>query len=286
MLGILLVLASTASFTGAVVLLAVGARSNPTRSGVRLLSSTVGGRPGLIGEILNVTGWILEILGLARVSLTMTQVLGTTGQVMVVGLAAAVLREPLRRRDVLGAGAVIAGVTIVGFVPPSRSNSLPGLRQLVWLVLLLGPIALAPHILRRTGRPRGPALCAVGAGMAYSLSGLSTKGLTDALVSHRWLPGLLALAGVFGFGFLASISELEALQRGRAVTVVPLETALDTIIPIVCAPIFFAERWPAGTTAQTLLAGGILLTLLGGVVLARDAAPVLARHAAAPAPNP
>lgn len=282
MLGIALVMASTAAFTGAVVLLAVGARRNPGRSGVRLLSSTVGGKHGFAGEILNVTGWILEILGLARVSLTLTQVLSTTGQVMIVGLAGAVLHEPLRRRDILGAGAVIGGVTIVGLVPPTRSGSLPGVGRLLWLVVLLGPVALAPHGLRRAHRTASAALCAVGAGVAYGLSGMSTKGISDALVSHRWLPGVVALAGVVGFGFLASVSELEALQRGRAVTVVPLETALGTIIPIVCAPMLFGERWPAGASTQTLLAGGIVLTLIGGVVLARDAAPVVARSASVP----
>lgn len=286
MLGIVLVLASTASFTGAVVLLAVGARGNPGRSGVRLLSSTVGGKPGLVGEILNVAGWILEVLGLARVSLTLTQVLSTTGQIMIVGLAGAVLHEPLRRRDILGAGAVIGGVAIVGFVPPARSDSLPGLGRLALLVALLGPVALTPHVMRRLRRLANPATCAVGAGFSYALSGMSTKGLSDALVDHRLLAGLVALAGVFGFGFLAAVSELEALQRGRAVTVVPLETAVGTVIPILCAPLIFGERWPVGPAVQTLLAGGILLTLIGGVVLARDAAPLVARSAAVPAVHP
>ena len=90
-----------------------------------------------------------------------------------------------------------------------------------------------------------------------------------------WLAGAAACAGL---GF---VDELGGLERGEAAVVAPIYLALQTVIPSVCAPLLFREHWRAAAGAQSLLAGGILLTLVGIVIVSHHHQGVVRAYARA-----
>jgi uncharacterized membrane protein len=140
---------------------------------------------------------------------------------------------------------------------------------------------VAPFALRRARRPSGALVLASAAGVAYALSALFSKQLANLLHDAQAVPFLLALAAAGICAVLGFINELGALQQGEASVVTPLDRALQTIIPIACAPLLFGEHWPADGGARALLASGILLTLLGILVVSHHPEPVRRAPAAA-----
>jgi drug/metabolite transporter (DMT)-like permease len=91
------------------------------------------------------------------------------------------------------------------------------------------------------------------------------------------------VAGAAACAALGFLGEIGALQRGEASVVTPVYRALQTVIPIACAPLIFGEHWPAAIAAQGLLVGGIALTLGGIVVVSRHHEGVVRAYAHAPA---
>ena len=126
---------------------------------------------------------------------------------------------------------------------------------------------MLPYALRFLRRPVSPNLGAVSAGIAYALGGVFSKGAAEALSAEQVLALGLLILGILLVTLLGFAVELDALEHGRASVVASIVLALHTIVPIACAPFVFDEAWPTGPLLQSLLAAGILLTLLGTLVL-------------------
>ena len=76
--------------------------------------------------------------------------------------------------------------------------------------------------------------------------------------------GTLLIVAVLGF-----MGELGALDRALAADATPVYRALQIMIPIAVAPLLFGEHWPSAIGAQSLLAGGLLLTVAGILLVSR-----------------
>ena len=127
----------------------------------------------------------------------------------------------------------------------------------------------------------GATVLAASAGVGYALSALFSKELTNLLHHVQVLPLLLALAGAAACAGLGFVAELGALERGECAVVRLIYLALQTVIPIVCAPLIFGEHWPAAARAQVLLAGGIVLTLVGIAIVSHHHEGVVQAYARA-----
>ncbi len=288
-LGAILILASAAAYNSAPVLLALEARSRLDQRGTSLVAGVLQGSAGILGMILGGVGWVLQLLALTRISFTLAWVLGASGVAVLLLLSHWLLHEPIGRQQVVGILAITVGMVAVGLIHPARSVTLPTLGH--WLVLLsvLTPIVILPQVPRFLRSPHRPLIAAVAAGTAYTASGLLTKSLSDLIsrgeflgilarglsgtLTERWfLPAVLFLVGVAVFSVLGFMGELDALQHGRASSLVPVIGGLQTIIPILLAPALFDERWPAEFWAQVILGLGILLAVTGSVILSRGSA--------------
>jgi|SRR5579875_1302120 len=271
LLGLLLVLAATIAYNGSAILLAMAARARGGDSGAGLLATSMTELSGAIGLGLTLAGWGLELLALTRVSVTVDKLGLTLGFPVLLALAAWRLNERIGWREVLGLLAIGAGMLVIAFLPMHRSGVNPSWRSWVLLAALLLPGVLIALLVRLTevNRPWMAMVKAGGAGLGYSLSGLLTKGIADRLQhgSYAGVAVLLLAAGIAGA--LGFVCELEALQIGRASAVVPIVAALQTVVPILLAPIIFHEQWPAGSLRQILFAGCLCLNVGGVIVLAR-----------------
>ena len=279
LLGILLILVSTTAYTGSVLLWAGASRSRAERAGIGLLLVVIGRMSGLLGVALGVLAWGFEVLALTRLSLTLARILGAAGLGALFIGARWLLGERLGRREAIGIAAIGIGLAAVAIVPPTSSSALPNADHWLLLALVLTPLSLTPLLLRRARRYPSAAVYALSAGAAYALSALGTKGVADWLVArHALLALALPLCGVVVGALLGFMNELSALQRGKVVAVVPLVLAVQTFVPIVCAPLFFAESWPSGAWSEGMLLAGVSVSLGGVVLIARSSAHVL-RHA-------
>ena len=265
MIGVILILVSTLAYNGSAVLLAAEARRQEEG---KVLFVAVGKRfRGASAIALNLVGWALEISALTLIPLTLARILNTAGLAFLLGLTRWTLKEPLGRREVLGVVLVGLGIIAVGFAPPHRGSYTPGVWQWVILFAILGPVILLPVVQKLLRRPVGPLLGAVAGGLAYALSGILNKEVADVFRTAEVFSIALVVGVIAALGFWGFVVELDALKSGRASVVVPVVTALHTVVPIVVAPLLFGEIWPAGILLRLLLGGGIALTLLGTVVL-------------------
>lgn len=288
-LGAILILASAAAFNSVPVLLALEARSRLDQRGTSLVAGVVQSHAGILVIILVVVGWVLQLLALTRLSITLAWALGASGVGVLLLLSHWLLHEPIGRKQVAGIMAITAGVVTVGLIHPVRSVILPDVTHWLVLLILLAPIVIIPFAPQFLSSPHRPVIAAVAAGTAYAVSSLLTKGLADLISlgqlkqiladgmsgvwAERWfLLAVLFLAGVVVFAVLGFIDELDALQRGRASSLAPVVGGLQMIIPILLAPAFFDERWPAEPWARAVLGLGILLAVAGAFVLSRGSA--------------
>jgi drug/metabolite transporter (DMT)-like permease len=266
LLGVILILASTFAYNGAVVLLAAETRRRRPQGSSRLMAVSRRA-PGLFAILLNVVGGILEIAALALIPLTLARVLSVAGLGILLGLTRWALKEPLGPRVFVGVGLIALGIAAVSFAPPSLDTTPPTLGEWSLVILVLGLASLLPYALRFLRQPVGPNLGAICAGLAYALGGIFSKGAAEVVSPDQLLPLGLLIGAMLLVTFLGFVVELDALEHGRASIVGPVVLALHTVVPIACAPFVFDEAWPAGLLPQALLAAGICLTLLGTLVL-------------------
>jgi drug/metabolite transporter (DMT)-like permease len=282
-LGVVFIVASSLLYDVAVIFLALAARHEHAMPGESPLTAARRAE-GIVAQAMNLAAWGCEVLGLARLPLTLARVLGASGQVILLVLARLILKEPIGRREVAGAAAVCLGIAAVGAAPPVAGETASVIAWLPVLVLL-GPPGLFPTISRRRGRPVSSVSAVVGAGLAFAVSGLFTKLLADDLSIHPSLPLLVALAGTGIFAVAGSLNEIQALAQAPAAAVAPIGAALQLIVPLVCAPILFGDRWPAGTGPRLLTVVGGAVAVGGAILLARATAVRVTPHTV-PDPTP
>jgi hypothetical protein len=265
--GVLIMLLASALYNSAPIFLRIATRALPQRTGTALVRAVLTQKTGLLGLALSLLGWGLSVVALTILPFTLARILFATGLGLLLVLARRTLLEPLHQRELLGAMAFVLGMVAVIAAAPTRSTISPSSAQWVLLMVLLVPVLLVPSALRRTHHAVGATVLAVGAGVGYALSALYSKELANLLHHAQALPLLLALAGAAACAGLGFVDELGALERGECTVVTPIYLALQTVIPIICAPLLFREQWPAAAGYQGLLAGGIVLTLAGIVIV-------------------
>lgn len=272
-LGLLLVLVATLAYNGSAILLAMAARNRGDDHGAGLLTTSLREMSGAVGLGLTLAGWGLELWALTRVSVTVDKLGLTIGFPILLGLAAWRLHERIGWREILGLLAIGAGMLVIALLPMHRSGVNPSLGRWVLLTMLLLPGVLISLTFRSlptaSNRQRIAMIKAIGAGLGYSLSGLLTKGIADQLHHGPYLWSAVLLLSAGAAGTLGFVCELEALQAGRASAVVPIIAALQTIVPILLAPLFFHEPWPIGSLHQIVFGACLCLNVAGVMVLSR-----------------
>lgn len=274
-LGILFALLATISQNGSVVFLTIAARSRQERGGMPLLVGVVRNVQGFAGMAMNTAGWLLELLALTRISLTLDRIIMTSGLLLILVLDHRQLKETIGAREITGVLTIIAGIIAVGVMPIGRSSEPLSFGGWLVLTVLFGPVIFAPNAARTLGRTPSAILSAGGAGMAYALTAMYTKGMADAIDSRLWIPVLALLAGVVIVDTTGFTDQLAGLQRGQASVVAPIIAALRIIVPILLAPFFFGESWPESIWHRVIIGAGVVANVVGVVILSHTSARVI-----------
>lgn len=255
----------------AVALQALEARTIASESGFRLslLTQLLRRVRWVAGIVLGVLAWPAQMAALLLAPLTVVQPTLAAGLFLLLAIGTTFLGEKVRQRDVIAVIAIVVGVAGLASVAPEHSSMHAGPNVLTPALAALGAAALFPLLFsftRHRARSAG-FLAATGAGLCYAWSSLSTKFITDDLGAGHWLVILgwgAATAIAAGIGLL---SETTALQTRPASRVAPLIFVVQTVVPVVAAPLLAGERWPRAPLSLALLFGALIVVLAGSAAL-------------------
>lgn len=189
----------------------------------------------LLGFGADVSGYVCHAAALAFGSLVFVQPLLVTGLLFALLLRAAITRRPLRRRELLAAIALIAGLAVFLLVvsPHGGRTQAPLGRWAIAGPVIGTTIAVCVVAGQRVARGRRALLLGLAAGISFGVSAALTKTFVHLLgqgvipMLGHWEPYVLAVATLGGL-FLAQ-SSFQAGSLSASVA------ALEVAEPLVAA---------------------------------------------------
>jgi len=256
-------------YNTSIALQALEARSLPQELGLRpsLLGVLVRNRRWLGATALGLLGWPFEIAALLLAPLTVVQPCIASGLLLLLWLGATRLGEAPGRRELVAVAAVVVGIGGVAWAAPDRSTDHAGAAAVALALAVVAVPIISPYLLR--GRvSRVGALATLSAGCGYAWTAVASKLLTDELAAGAVLVAALWLATAAASEGLALLSEMSALQRRPATHVAPAMFAVQVLVPVLLAPLIFAESWAETPANGAVLVASIALALAGTVLVA------------------
>lgn len=272
-LGVIVALAASALFNTGLLLEARSTSAispEETTSALGLFRRLVRDRLWLLGVAFDVVALPLHAVALLLAPVTVVQPTLAAGLLILLAAGRRAGHVPTRR-EAGGVLAVIAGVTAVALLAPERTAEDGGLLALGLTLAVLGVVIAATALLAlRRGLGPGPksAAAMVAAGLAYALSSVELKLMSNELSASAWAAALGWFAAVVltdGFGFTR---EIQSLQRRPATQVGPMIFVLPVIVPVLLAPLLFGEDWAATPGGGLPLALSVLAATAGAALLA------------------
>lgn len=272
-------------FNVGVALQAFEARRAPRSLALRLsLLDRLVRRPvWLLGLALGLVGVAPQILAFSLAPFVVVQTALVAGLFVLLALGARMLQEPVGAAEVVGVAALTAGIALVAWGAPPHSESHRGGVAVIGVVFALAAIAVAPFIVRGTRLDRRMLLI-VASGCGFAAGNIASKLMADD-VGLAHYPNAVSWAAVgLATGIAGTITGMTAIQRSRAIIVVPVSTAVQTFLPILLEPLFLEERWGAADVTGAPIVAGLIAAILGTLLVTRArgvtelvAAPALAR---------
>ncbi len=267
LLGIALSLAAAVLFNVGAALQALDAREVPEEDGLKgsLLLGLLRRRRWLLGTALVILGFPFQAVALSITSLAAVQSVLALGLVVLLVIGATKLGERVGAAEVSAVAALIVGAALVVLGAPHESSRGRGLAFSAAVMALLTLLALVPYVWRR----RISQGFTLSAGLAFGASNVAAKLFTDDLQHGNTVLVVtwLVLSGLTGV--LAVQSEMVAFGRRPATRVVPIVFVLQTLSPVLLAPVYLRERWSTVPFYGAPLLVGILLVVLGAMAVGR-----------------
>lgn len=259
-----------------VALQALDAREAPAEEGLRLsLLARLARHPRWVaGLLIGGLGFPLEALAFAEAPFVVVQPALAAGLLLLLALGVRLLGERVGRAEVLGVVTIIGGMTLLAWGAPEHVEAHQGTAALVTVVGGLTALTFIPFALRDR-RADTALLVIVGSAVGFGAGNVATKLMSDDIAGDHLVTAGIWLAITVVTGAAAILSEMTALQRRPATTVVPISFAVQTFIPILLEPLFLRERWSTAELGGAPLLAGLLLVLVGVVTVARTRAVTL-----------
>ena len=223
------------------------------------------------GTALTVLGWPLQVAALLVAPLTLVQPALALGLLVLLAVAVRFLGEPVGKRELAAVLAIGSGVALLATVAPAHTAAHAGVGSLAAALAALGLAALVPYAVVRLRPVPGLAL-AVAAGLTFAWTGVSTKLVADAFDGRAWVAVLGWTAATTLVGALATVAEMSALQVSPATRVAPVVFAVQTVVPVLVAPVVLAEAWNPTPGVMVEMVASLTLVTAGGAALTRSAA--------------
>lgn len=271
--GIALSLLAAALYNIGVALQALDARELDPSSSLELslLPRLLRRKRWLLGTLLGFLAFPAQALAFAQVSLPVVQGCLALGLVLLLAIGHQAMHEPVGRREIVAVVGIVVGVALMTWGAPGPAGQRQDTGIAIALMAVLTLVALAPFVVPHHSSGLESALT-VGAGVGFAASNIATKLFTDGLkLGHTSLVAIWLLVSAIT-AIVGVQDEMAAFQRRPATRIVPIVFALQTLGPILLAPIFLRERWATIPFLGIPLAAGFLLVLAGTIELGRGRA--------------
>jgi drug/metabolite transporter (DMT)-like permease len=267
--GLCLAACAAACFDGATVFQAIEARQEKGHSMRLSLFARLMRRPRWLAAVgLAGLGWPLQLLALSFAPLTLVQPTFALGILLLLALGSRILGERVGPLQLAAALAIVAGVVGIALAAPGNSDEYTT-GPALWIALgVLNAVAVAPYLVGRRGA-RVAGLLVIGAGAAFSASSIMSKLLVDELVGGRIAVALPWAAGAAAGALIGLLSETSALQLRAAARTGPPIFVIETIVPVLLAPLVTGEDWGGTPLGGAVIVVSLLVVAAGGAAIGR-----------------
>ena len=271
LIGLAIALLSAAIYNVGVSVQALDARALPAETALRisLFRRLLRRRRWILGTLLTIVGWGLQTAALLFAPLTLVQPALASGLLVLLYVGVRVLGEHVGRREVLATLLLIGGIAGLAVSAPEHVSAHVGGVRLAVTLSVLGLAAIASFGISRR-RPLG-LVTTLSCGFAFAWTGLGTRFLADAFQQRSWLTALVWFGAVAAMSGVGTLNELTAMRTWPATRVVPVVLTIDTLVPVLLAPLLLGEHWGATPGTATAVLGSVALALAGGTLLATRA---------------
>jgi len=226
------------------------------------------------GVTLQAASYGIQAVALAFGPLVLVQPLAATDLLFALPLLAFVRRQPLRRRQLIGAFLVAGGVAaFLGISPPTQGLVAPPIRAWLLPAVVVGVVIVVASgaAMRSKGNTRTTLLALAGGADFALLDALSKSfvGLVRrdglALTLLRWEPYALLCVGIVGL-----VLSQSAFQSGPLAVSLPV---IDTVEPtgaVAIGALVFEEHVAASPALLAVQLCGAAVALLGVFILDRS----------------
>jgi uncharacterized membrane protein len=233
-------------------------------------------RPWLEAQFLQLGGTLIKGLALGLAPLSIIQPINTAGIALLAVLAITKLGEKPTTSDWVGIGTIIVGLlmlgrTLIGVETKAFSYNPLILWFFVLLFFTVAGVSLYNGIKRRD--EQAPNLIAVASGVLIGLTAVIIKlgwndfgarfwehGFRHALLSpYLWLVVLLPI--------ITLVLDQVAMQRGKAIVVVPITTGMSNLIPIIIGIVAMHEPLPTSGGMLFLRISSFVFIIGGAIIL-------------------
>jgi drug/metabolite transporter (DMT)-like permease len=226
------------------------------------------------GVVLQVASYGIQAVALAFGPLVLVQPLAATDLLFALPLLAYIRREPMGRRQLIGAALVAGGVAaFLAISPPTRGIVAPPVRAwLVPAVLVAAVVGTAAAVAMRTKGGTRTTLLAVAGGAAFALVDALSKsfvglvrrdGLAPTLL--RWEPYVL-----LGIGIIGLVLSQSAFQSGPLSVSLPVIDTLEPTGAVAIGALVLDERVSSSPALLSLQLCGAAAALAGIFILDRS----------------
>jgi hypothetical protein len=276
-LGAVTAVAASVLFSLGFVLQAVEARELPDEDALSLaLLIRLVRRPRwVIGLVLSLVGFALHVSALRLAPLAVVQPALTGGLVVLLVAGSRATHQPVRARDVVAVVAISIGVIVAAITASPVSTHSASPLQLCIALLPLAAVALLPYLLRRRGQTsqtRLSLVAALGAGAAYSFTGLTTKLVSDRFAAGDLVGTLWWLLVTASMGWTALLDQTSALQQLDAKRVGVIVYVAPVVIPTVLSALILGGRWASSPANGVALGVALVIVCAGAGALASSEA--------------
>jgi drug/metabolite transporter (DMT)-like permease len=247
---------------------------------------TIGARTGLLLRMARRPVWLAGIVadGLAFAAqaaaldvgqLAVVQPLLVASVAFALPLAAWLSDQPVQRREVIAAVAVLAGLAafVVVANPAGGRTSAPLGSWLIAAAACGGPCVALTLLAPRAVGPRRAAMLGVAAGILFALS----AALTDTVVNEL-ADGLGAvittwpLYGLIAVGYVSMTLNQMSLDAGALAATMATSSALDPIASVILGLTLFQESIDANPVEVLVVLLALVVVVGAMIVLAREQA--------------
>lgn len=270
-LGLLAAVGASIFYSIGVAFQAMDAREAPAQAHLRLALAArlLRGRRWLFGTGLSMLGWPLQVVALKLAPLVVVQPTLAAGLLVLMVAGERMLGERAGRSEHIAMTAIVLGVAGIAISAPNQNTNFTGSTELYVVLGGIALVSLLPYLLRVFHHP-APPITILAAGLAFGLSGVTTKLVSDGLeVGDLWIALGWALA-TGAASALATLSEASALQSRPAIQVAPVVFVAQTVVPVVLAFTVLGESFPNSDFGGVGLALSLAVLIGGAALLARS----------------